>query len=190
MERRLAAILAADVASFSRLMGQDETGTYQRLRAHRTELFEPEIERRHGRVFKLTGDGLLAEFGSVVEAVECAAALQRGMAQRNSEVPGDQRIDVRIGLHVGDVILEDSDRHGDAVNARARLQQLADPGGICISGNVYDQVRTKIPVKFEPLGRQMLKNIADPVAVYRIVLGPVRRRDLWTRMLYKRKALW
>lgn len=190
MERRLAAILAADVAGYSRLMGQDETGTFERLRTHRKELFEPEIERHHGRVFKLTGDGLLAEFASVVEAVECAVALQRGMAKRNSELPGDQRIEVRIGLHVGDVILEDSDRHGDAVNVAARLQQLAEPGGICVSGSVYDQVRAKIPMAFEPLGRQTLKNIAEPVAVYRVVLGAVRRRGSWMRVLDKRKAPW
>jgi adenylate cyclase len=123
MERKL----AADVVGYGRLMEQDEAGTFERLRAHRKELFEPEIEQHHGRVFKLVGDGFLAEFGSVVDAVECAAMLQRGMARRNSGVPVDQRIDIRIGLHVGDVIVEDDDRHGDAVNIAARLQQMAEP---------------------------------------------------------------
>src|SRR5262245_32054060 len=116
MERRLAAILAADVVGYSRLMEQDEAGTLARLKANRKELFEPEIQKHHGRIFKLMGDGLLAEFGSVVDAVECAAVLQREMASRNEELPADRRIDLRMGVHVGDVIVEGEDRHGDAVN--------------------------------------------------------------------------
>jgi TolB-like protein/Tfp pilus assembly protein PilF len=168
MERKLAAIMAADVVGYGRLMEQDEAGTFERLRAHRKELFEPEIAQHHGRVFKLVGDGLLAEFASVVDAVECAAVLQRGMAQRNSELPVDQRIDIRIGLHVGDVIVEDSDRHGDAVNVAARLQQLAEPGGICVSAKVRDEVGRKLAVNFEDLGTRELKNVDAPVHIYRV----------------------
>src|SRR5512134_610394 len=129
-QRHLAAILAADVVGYSRLMEQDEAGAFERLRAHRKELFEPEIAKHHGRIFKLMGDGLLAEFGSVVDAVECAVTLQRGMAERNNGVPEDQRIDMRIGINLGDVIIEGEDRHGDGVNIAARLQQMAEPGGI------------------------------------------------------------
>ena len=144
MERRLAAILAADVVGYSRLMEQDEADTFERLRVHRKELFEPEIEKHHGRVFKLMGDGLLAEFSSVVDAVECAVALQRGMAERNGGVVEDRRIDVRIGINLGDVIVEGEDRHGEGVNIAARLQQLAEPGGICVARNVHDQVKNKL----------------------------------------------
>ncbi len=171
MDRKLAAILAADVVGYGRLMEQDEAGTFERLRAHRKQLFEPEIEQHHGRVFKLVGDGLLAEFASVVDAVECAAVLQRGMAQRNSELPVDQRIDIRIGLHVGDVIVEDGDRHGDAVNVAARLQQLAEPGGICVSRTVMDHVRQKVALAFELSGEERLKNITEPVSVFRVRLA-------------------
>jgi TolB-like protein/class 3 adenylate cyclase len=180
MERKLAAIMAADVVGYSRLMEQDEAGTFERLRAHRKELFEPEIEQHHGRVFKLVGDGLLAEFASVVDAVECAAALQRGMAKRNSGLPDDQRIDVRIGLHVGDVIVEDGDRHGDTVNVAARLQQLAEAGGVCVSRTVVEQVRQKVAQGFESRGEEQLKNIAEPVSVYRLRLddAPARTRPL------------
>ena len=136
MERRLSAILAADVAGYSRLMEADEVGTFDRLKQHRKELFEPEIASRHGRIFKLMGDGLLAEFGSVVEAVECAVAIQRSMAERNGKVADGQRIDVRIGINLGDVIVEGDDLHGDGVNIAARLEALAEPGGICISGAI------------------------------------------------------
>jgi len=178
MERKLAAIMAADVVGYSRLMEQDEAGTFERLRAHRKELFEPEIAQHRGRVFKLVGDGLLAEFASVVDAVECAANLQRGMAQRNSEVPVDQRINIRIGLHVGDVIVEDGDRHGDAVNVAARLQQLAEPGGICVSRPVMDHVRQKVALTFELRGEEQLKNIADPVVVFRVHLESTQAKPL------------
>jgi adenylate cyclase len=128
VERKLAAILAADVVGYSRLMQQDEAGTFERLRAHRKGLFEPKIAQHNGRVFKLMGDGLLAEFSSVVDAVECAVVLQREMAERNNDLPEDQRIYIRMGVHLGDVIVEAEDRHGDAVNIAARLQQLAEPG--------------------------------------------------------------
>jgi class 3 adenylate cyclase len=160
MERRLSAILAADVVGYSRLMEQDEAETFERLRRHRIELFEPEIARYHGRIFKLMGDGLLAEFGSAVEAVECAALLQREMAIRNSELADASRIEVRIGVHVGDVIVDGDDRQGDTVNIAARLQQLADPGGICVSRPVVEHVTRKTPIGFEPRGEERLKNIA------------------------------
>jgi len=170
-QRRLAAILAADVVGYSRLMEADEAATFERLRAHRKELFEPEIARHHGRIFKLMGDGLLAEFGSVVDAVECAVLLQRAMAERNNGLAADHRIDVRIGVHVGDVIVEAEDRHGDAVIIASRLQQLAERGGICVSGAVADHVRRKVALRFESRGEERLKNIADPIAVYRVGLG-------------------
>jgi TolB-like protein len=170
VERKLAAILAADVVGYSRLMAENEADTFDRLRAHRKELFEPEIAKHHGRIFKLMGDGLLAEFGSVVDAVECAAVLQREMAKRNEGLPTDRRIDMRIGVHVGDVIVEGEDRHGDAVNVAARLQQLAEPGGICVSRAVMEQVRQKVALGFELRGEERLKNMAEPVQVYRVRL--------------------
>jgi adenylate cyclase len=168
MERKLAAILAADVVGYSRLMEQDEAATFQRLRSHRKELFEPEIEKHHGRIFKLMGDGLLAEFGSVVDAVECAVSLQRGMAERNAAVDDERRIDVRIGINLGEVIVEGEDRYGEGVNIAARLQELAEPGGICVSGKVSKEVEKKLAFGFEPIGDQQVKNIAEPVPVYRI----------------------
>ncbi len=176
MERRLAAILSADVAGYSRLMEQDEADTFQRLRAHRKELFEPEIEKHHGRIFKLMGDGLLAEFGSVVDAVECAAVLQNGMAERNDGVSEDRRIDMRIGINLGDVIVEGDDCHGEGVNIAARLQQLAAPGGICVSRTVFNHVKNKLALGFEAMGEHQVKNIAEPVSVYRVRLdkGPAR----------------
>ena len=136
MERKLTTILAADVVGYSSLMERDEGGTFSRLREHRKQLFEPEIEKHHGRIFKLMGDGLLAEFGSVVDAVECAVALQRGLAERNASVPADKRVQVRIGINLGEVIVEDDDRLGEGVNIAARLQQLADPGQPRVQGNL------------------------------------------------------
>jgi adenylate cyclase len=177
MERRLAAILAADVVGYSRLMEKDEAGTFARVRAHRKELFEPEIAAHHGRVFKLTGDGLLAEFASVVDAVECAVALQRGMAERNAAAPGGHPIEIRLGVNLGDVIVEKEeagaiDMHGDGVNLAARLQQIPDPGGICVSQTVVDHVRNKVAVGFEFVGEQRVKNIAQPVQVFRVLTEP------------------
>jgi len=178
MERRLAAILAADVVGYSRLMDADEVDTFERLRAHRKELFEPEIRKYRGRIFKLMGDGLLAEFGSVVDAVECAAVLQRAMAHRNDGLAGNRRIDVRIGINLGDVMVEGDDLIGEGVNVAARLQGLAEPGGIHISGSVYDQVKNKLPLICEDLGAQSLRNIAGPVRVYRVqVRAGLRARD-------------
>ncbi len=166
MERRLAAIVAADVVGYSRLMELDEAGTFSRLRTHRKELFEPEIAAHRGRIFKLMGDGLLAEFASVVDAVECAIVLQRELASRNQGLPDDRRIDVRIGINLGDVIVEDEDRHGEGVNIAARLQQLAEPGGICVARNVHDQVKNKLDLRFRDLGDQTVKNIAEAVRVF------------------------
>ena len=174
MERKLAAILAADVVGYSRLMEQDEARTFERLKAHRIELVEPEIAAHHGCVFKLMGDGLLAEFGSVVDAVECAVSVQRGMAERNAGEPEDHRIDIRIGINLGEVIVEGTDRHGEGVNIAARLQQLADPGGICVSGKVANEVEKKLAFGFEPMGEQKVKNISDPIPVYRVKLDGVR----------------
>jgi adenylate cyclase len=174
MERRLAAILAADVVGYARLMEQDEADTFERLRAHREELFEPEIEKRHGRIFKLMGDGLLAEFASVVDAVECAVVLQREMASRNQGLPDVRRIEVRIGINLGDVIVEGEDRHGEGVNMAARLQQLAEPGGICVARNVHDQVKNKLNLHFRDLGDHTVKNIAEAVRVFCVLLDGVK----------------
>jgi adenylate cyclase len=168
--RRLAAILAADVAGYSRLMGADEEGTHHRLRAHFAELVEPKIREHKGRTVKSTGDGLLAEFASVVDAVRCAAEVQRGMIDRDTEVSDDRRIRFRIGVNLGDVIVEADDIFGDGVNVAARLEALAEPGGICISRTVRDQIRDKLPYSFEDLGEQSVKNIARPVRVF--VLHP------------------
>jgi class 3 adenylate cyclase len=167
LDRKLAAILAADVVGYSRLMAENEADTFDRLRAHRKELFEPEIAKRHGRIFKLMGDGLLAEFGSVVDAVECAAVLQREMVKRNEGIPEERRIKMRIGINLGDVIVEGEDRHGDGVNIAARLQELAEPGGLAVSGTAYDHLQGKVELSLEFAGEQQVKNIARPVRVYR-----------------------
>ena len=164
--RRLAAILAADVAGYSRLMGADEEGTHERLKAHLGELVNPKLEDHRGRIVKNTGDGLLAEFRSVVDAVRCAVEVQRGMAEREPDVPEDRRIRFRIGVNLGDVIVEQHDIFGDGVNVAARLEALAEPGGICISRMVHDQILEKLPYAFEDLGEQGVKNIARPVRVY------------------------
>ena len=170
MERRLTAILAADVVGYSALMERDEAGTYARLRAGRRELFEPEIERHHGRIFKLMGDGLLADFSSVVDAVECAVALQRGLAERNAAVPEAERIEVRMGINLGEVIVEGEDRYGEGVNVASRLEQLAEPGGIWVSAKVAREVEKKLAFGFERMGMQRVKNIAEPVEAFRIKL--------------------
>jgi adenylate cyclase len=177
VDRKLAAILAADVVSYSALMERDEKGTYERLKAEREQLFEPEIARHHGRVFKLMGDGMLAEFGSVVDAVECAVSLQRGLAERNAEAPDDQRIQVRIGINLGEMIVEGDDRFGEGVNIATRLQQLAEPGGIWVSGKVAKEVEKKLAFGFEPMGAQRVKNIAEPIQTFRVKLdgGSVKR---------------
>jgi TolB-like protein/class 3 adenylate cyclase len=168
VERRLAAILAADVAGYSRLMGRSEVDTLARLKTLHRELFDPKVTEHKGRIVKTTGDGLLIEFPSVVEAVACALAVQQGMAERNSGTPELQRIVFRVGINLGDVIVEGGDIHGDGVNVAARLEAMAEPGGICISAIVHDQVHRRLDCAFEDLGEQILKNIADPVRVYRV----------------------
>jgi class 3 adenylate cyclase len=168
VERRLAAILAVDVAGYSRLMGEDEEGTLAALRAVRRELGDPKIAEHRGRIVKTTGDGLLVEFASVVDAVRCAVELQRAMALRNDGVPNERRIEFRIGINLGDIIIDEHDIYGDGVNVAARLEALAEPGGICVSRVVRDQVRDKVDFGFEDLGEQQVKNIARPVHVYRI----------------------
>jgi class 3 adenylate cyclase/pimeloyl-ACP methyl ester carboxylesterase len=174
LERRLAAILATDVVGYSRLMERDEAGTLAALKLHRAELIEPATATHHGRIVKLRGDGALAEFASVVDAVECAVEIQHGMALRNVEVPKERRIDFRIGVHLGDVIVEGEDIYGEGVNIAARLEGLAEAGGICISGQAFDQVETKIDLGYRDLGEQQVKNIVRPVRVYAIELGGAR----------------
>ena len=164
--RRLAAILAADVAGYSRLMGADEEGTHERLKAHLRELVDPKIREHYGRIVKNTGDGLIAEFPSVVDAVRCAVEMQRGMIDREPELPEERHIRFRIGINLGDVIAEEHDIFGDGVNVAARLEALAEPGGICISRAVRDQIRDKLPYRLEDLGERSVKNIARPVPVY------------------------
>ena len=177
--RRLAAILAADVAGYSRLMGADEDGTHERLKAHFRQLVDPKIEEHQGRIVKNTGDGLLAEFPSVVDAVRCAAEVQRGMIDREPMVSDERRIRFRIGVNLGDVIAEDGDIFGDGVNIAARLEALAEPGGICVSGTVRDQVRDRLPYALDDMGEQSVKNIARPVRVY--ALRPEAVADLPAR---------
>jgi len=169
VERRLAAILAADVAGYSRLIGADEEGTLNRLRALRAEVIDPKIAEHHGRIVKTTGDGLLIEFASVVDALRCAAEIQAGVAESNAPLPADKRIDLRIGINMGDIVVEDGDIFGDGVNIAARLEALAEPGGICISARVQEDAAGKLDLVFEDIGEQQLKNIARPVRVYRVV---------------------
>ena len=169
-QRRLAAIVSADVAGYSRLMGLDDSGTLAGLKAHRRELIDPKIAEYAGHIVKTTGDGLLLEFPSVVDAVRCAVDVQRGMAERNAGVPPEQRIEFRIGINVGDIIIDGDDIFGDGVNVAARLQALAEPGGVCVTRVVRDQVLDKLSFAFEDLGAQQVKNIARPVEVYRVDL--------------------
>ena len=173
--RRLSAIVSADVVGYSLLMGRDDSATLAGLKAHRRELIDPKIAEYEGRIVKTTGDGLLLEFPSVVDAVRCAVDMQRGMADRNSGVPPDHRIEFRIGINVGDIIIDGEDIFGDGVNvAAARLQTLAEPGGICVSRVVSDQVLDKLSFAFDELGAQQVKNIARPVDAYRVDLGARR----------------
>ena len=196
VQRRLAAILAADVAGYSRLMGADEEGTLERLKAHRRQLIDPKIAEHHGRIVKTTGDGMLVEFASVVDAVRCAVEIQRGMVDRDAEIPEDKRITFRIGINLGDIIIDDDDIFGDGVNIAARLEGLAEPGGICISRVVRNQIRDKLPYPFEDMGEQSVKNIARPVRAdamsaaavatttlvpARAQLDPARRRAIRAR---------
>ncbi len=170
VERRLTTILAADVVGYSRLMAADEAGTLTSLKAIRRELFEPKTTAHHGRVVKLIGDGTLMEFGSVVDAVNFAVDVQRAMALRNTDVPEDRRITYRMGINIGDIIVEGDDIYGDGVNIAARLEGLAEPGGICVARNVFDQVKAKVEVGFDDLGEQQVKNIPEPVRVFKVLL--------------------
>jgi adenylate cyclase len=168
VERRLAAILAADVAGYSRLMGIDEEGTLAALKAVRRELIDPKIAEHRGRMVKTTGDGALVEFGSAVDAVRCAMEIQRAMAERNSAIPDDRRIEFRIGINVGDIIIDENDIYGDGVNIAARIETLASPGAICISENAYQQMKGKLALDVSDMGEQQLKNIAEPVTVFSV----------------------
>jgi adenylate cyclase len=175
--RKLTAILAADVAGYSRLMGADEKGTLARLKEHRRDLIGPKIKQRRGRVVKTTGDGILIEFASVVDALGGAIDVQQGMRERNADLPPEQRLDFRIGINIGDVMIDGGDLYGDGVNIAARLEGLAEPGGICISQTVLNHARGKIVFAFEDLGEQALKNIAQPVHVYRVLVDGDREAD-------------
>lgn len=170
VERRLAAVLAADVAGYSRLMGSDEEGTLARLKAVRKALVDPAISSHRGRIVKTTGDGMLVEFASAVDAVRSSVEVQRGMAAQNISVPQDQRIEFRIGIHVGDIIIDDNDIFGDGVNVAARLEGIAEPGGVCMSNDAYRQVRGKVDTVFDDMGPQHLKDIAEPMQAWRVVL--------------------
>ena len=170
--RRLAAILAADVAGYSRLIGADEGGTLQALKAIRAELIDPTIAAHNGRLVKTTGDGLLVEFSSVVDALRCATEVQRAMAEHNSGVPPDERIEFRIGINMGDIVVEDGDIFGDGVNVAARLEGLAEPGGVCVSARVQEDAAGRLDLTFEDMGEQALKNIARPIRAYRVATEP------------------
>src|SRR4051794_34349919 len=170
LERKLSAILAADVAGYSRLMGLDEEGTLARLTEHRRDAIDPSILRNRGRIVKTTGDGLLAEFTSVVDAVRCAVEVQRSMAGRNSGEAQDRRLAFRIGINVGDIVEQDGDIFGEGVNIAARLESIAEPGGICVSARVQEDAAGRVDLTFEDLGEQALKNIARPVRAFRLRL--------------------
>jgi adenylate cyclase len=168
--RRLAAILAADVAGYSRLIGADEEGTLNRLRSIRADVIDPKITEHRGRIVKTTGDGLLVEFSSVVDALRCATEIQSPMAEGNAGVAADKRVEFRMGINVGDIVVEDGDIFGDGVNVAARLEGLADPGGVCVSARVQEDVAGRLDLTFDDLGEQSLKNINRPIRVYRVRL--------------------
>src|SRR6201989_2482412 len=167
VEPRLAAILAADVAGYSRLMGADEEGTLAHLKSFRKTLLDPKIAEHRGRIVKTTGDGMLVEFASAVDAARCAFEVQRGMAGLNTDVPQEARIEFRIGIHVGDIIIDDNDIFGDGVNIAARLEGIAEPGGICISDDAQRQIRGKTEIAYDDIGHQSLKNISEPMRAWR-----------------------
>src|SRR6185295_9424513 len=171
-QRRLAAILAADVVGYSRLMGQEESSTLATLKARQKDVLRPLVDRHQGRIFKVTGDGVLVEFGSAVNAVQCAVELQQGMAAANGNLPDARRIVLRIGVNLGDVMVEGTDLYGDCVNISARLEGIAEPGDVLISGTAFDYVKNKISAGFEDIGTQTLKNIAEPVRIYRVAGTP------------------
>lgn len=171
-ERRLAAIVATDVVGYSRLMVLDETGTLTRLKSLRHTLIEPMIARYHGRIVKLMGDGVLIEFPSVVDTLACSVQIQRAISSRNETLPEEQRVELRVGINLGDVIVEGDDLYGDGVKIAARLESLAEPGGICLSQGARDALGNKLPLDYEDLGEQSLKNIAEPVSAYHIKVRP------------------
>ena len=171
MERRLSAIMAADVVGYSRLMSANEVGTLTALKDHRAQLIDPKIAQHQGRIVKLTGDGMLVEFPSVVNAVECACTIQREMRTRNADVPGERRIEFRVGINLGDVIVDDDDIFGDGVNVASRIEGIAKPGGVAVSGAVRDNIGNKLDLVFEDMGEQELKNIGLPVRVYDVILA-------------------
>src|SRR5690349_2329738 len=176
MERKLAAVLASDMVGYSRLMEADERGTLARLRTHRIELIDPAIAKNQGHIIKTTGDGMLVEFQSVADAVRCAVEIQDRMRRRNSDVAHERRIDFRIGINLGDIIFDDGDIYGDGVNVAARVEQLAEVGGICVTAAVHDQVDGRLDVLFEDLGEKLLKNISRPVRLYRIAVESPGRK--------------
>jgi class 3 adenylate cyclase len=184
--RRLAAILAADVADYSRLMAADEDGTHAKLMAHLHALGTPKIEEHDGRVIKTTGDGFLAEFASAVEAVNCAVEIQRGMADRNSDIPREERLEFRMGINVGNIIQDGGDIFGDGVNVAARLESIAERGGICISRQVLDQIDGKVQLDYREMGRQNLKNISRPIEVFSVAIDE-STRSIASRVLARAK---
>jgi class 3 adenylate cyclase len=173
MQRRLAAILAADVVGYSRLMGSDEIGTITSLKSHRRELIDSTIAEHHGRIVKTTGDGMLVEFASVVDAVSCAVNIQRNMVRRNASIAADRQIVFRIGINVGDIIIDGDDIFGDGVNIAARLETLCEPGGVCISRTANDQIRDKLSLAFADLGEQAVKNISRAVGVFGLTASDI-----------------
>lgn len=172
MERRITAIFAADMVGYSRLMEVDESGTLTRQKRHRVELFDPKIASHGGKIIKLTGDGIIAEFPSVVEAVQCAVSIQAEMSVREVDVPTDRKIQYRIAINLGDVIFDEGDIYGDGVNIAARLEALADPGGLIVSGTAYDHLKSNVKVGYEDLGEQQVKNITQPVRARRVLTEP------------------
>ena len=167
VERRLAAVMAADVAGYSRLMGRDEEGTLARLKSIRKNLIDDRMAEHRGRIVKTTGDGFLAEFASAVDAARCALDIQLGMTAPNADVPSDRRIEFRIGIHIGDIIIDEGDIFGDGVNIAARLEGIGEPNGICMSDDAYRQIRSKVDLSFADMGLQSLKNIAEPMRAWR-----------------------
>jgi TolB-like protein/class 3 adenylate cyclase len=190
VERRLAAIFAADMVGFSRLMEADEDGTIARQKACLSDVFEPAIDAHSGRIVKTTGDGLLVEFASAVSAVQCAVNIQRAMAEREGDVPEDRRITYRIGINVGEIVIDGDDILGDGVNVAARLEALAEPDGICISDAVFRNVRGKTDIGFEELGPQKVKNISEPVTSYRVLLDPEADGGVVTKRRSSRKPVY
>ena len=177
VQRRLAAILTADVVGYSHFMEVDEEGTLARLKSLREELFDPKVAEYHGRIVKIIGDGVLVEFASAVDAMRCAVEVQHDLTERNSATPENHRLELRVGINVGDIIIEGEDIYGDGVNVAARLEGLAEPGGVCISGTVHDAIGNKIPVQFEYMGEKEVKNIEKPVRTFRLIVENQEREE-------------